>query len=169
MFVFDTSTAQAMACYMGDDDSCNSLGYNQGGGSANAGSVATVSGNAQQLAQQILDNNKISKTGRYVMEDLQNTAAGKPAYGNVNISLNILQFLADLGENTSYTITSITGAGSGHTSGSNHYSGHAVDLGCPLDEQAADESAKKYGLMAQNERCENTPGNEHMHYSKDGY
>lgn len=129
----------------------------------------TVSGDSQQLAQQVLDNNKVSKTGRYVTEDLSNTAAGKPAYGSVNISLNILQFLAELGNTTSYTITSITGAGSGHSSGSNHYSGNAVDLGCPMDESKADEVAKKYGLMAQNERCENTPGNEHMHYSKDGY
>ena len=42
MFVFDTSTAQAMACYMGDDQSCAALGYK---GSAETGSTVP-SGNA---------------------------------------------------------------------------------------------------------------------------
>jgi hypothetical protein len=154
--------------------------FQSGGQSAQSGgSAAAVSGDARQLAQQILNNNKISKTGRYVTEDLQHTANGVPAYGNVNIALNLLQFMAELGETTPFTITSITGAGCGHdiTNGvslcvsqggnSNHYFGKAVDFGCGFDEAKADEVAKKYGLMAQNERCDS--GINHSHFSKDGY
>jgi hypothetical protein len=139
---------------------------NNGGGAATVG-ASIVSGDAQQLAQEILANDKISKTGRYVMEDLQHTANGQPAYDDVSLDLKMLQFMAELGQTTPFTITSITGAGSGHSDGSNHYSGKAVDFGCGFDEAKADEVGKKYGYMADNERCDD--GIDHSHFSEDGF
>ncbi len=167
-YVADANTNTTMTCYFGVAESCAALGFaNSGGESSSSSSSTTISGDAQELAQQILDNDKISKVGRYVTEDFQNTADGKPAYGDVAIALNMLQFLAELGETTPYSITSLSGEGSGHSDGSNHYSGKAVDFGCGFDEKKADEIAKKYDLMAENERCDD--GVNHSHFSKDGY
>lgn len=129
----------------------------------------TVSGDAQQLAQEILDNKNIDLSAgnfcRYCEEDIKNMAQGKPAYGSVQIDINILKFLVDLGNHAHVDVNSITGEGSGHSSGSKHYTGNAIDFGCPVD-PIADSIAKKYGLMAENETCGNT---HHAHYSKDGF
>jgi len=130
----------------------------------------TISGDAQQLAQEILDNKNIELVNfcRYCIEDLENTAKGKHAYGSVDIDINILKFLADLGNQTPIDVNSITGEGSGHTAGSNHYIGKAVDFECPgVNEKIADEVGKKYGVKSNNERCDN--GTDHSHYSTDGH
>ncbi len=150
-------------------------GTPSGGGGGDAGAAGAVSGDAQQLAQQILGEDKVSKTGRYVMEDLKHTANGQPAYAQVNLDVKLLQFMAELGQTTPYVITSITGDGCGHSNdtcvtaggSSNHYIGKAVDFGCGFNEAKADEVAKKYGYMANNERCDH--GVDHSHFSPDGY
>ncbi len=163
--LFDNTVRGGMSArygYAGE----NALQNNQSTGASTVGTTI-ISGDAQQLAQEILANDKISKTGRYVMDDLKHTANGQPAYGDVTLDLKMLQFMADLGKTTPFTITSITGEGSGHTDGSNHYSGKAVDFGCGFDEAKADEIGKKYGYMADNERCDD--GIDHSHFSEDGF
>jgi len=136
-------------------------------------SDVTVSGSARELASQIIDNSSIDlndTTGatfcRYCIEDIKNTAAGKAAYDDVKLDINILKFLADLGEQTSVDVNSITGAGSGHSSGSNHYNGTAVDFGCSLDQGLADTVGKKYGVTRYT--GESCPGDGHWHYSTTG-
>lgn len=169
LFVFDTRTMLSIACYDGNNDACTELGVATTSGSS--GSSGEVSGDAQSLAQQILDNPDIDidegNFCRYCRQDIQNIADGKPAYGNVTIDINLLKFLVDLGNRTPINVNSITGEGSGHSSGSNHYSGKAVDFECGFNEKIADEVGKKYGYMANNERCDN--GVNHSHYSPDGY
>lgn len=111
---------KAIAAALGSDISNGGCGASAGGG--------TVTGSSKQLAQVILDNNKIGKSGRAVMSDLQNAAVGKPAYSNVYLDNSLLEILATLGQSHSYSISSITGQGSGHSNGSNHYIGGAADL-----------------------------------------
>lgn len=138
--------------------------------SDSAGNDSTqVSGDAQSLAAQLLDSDKVDITNycRYCREDLENTADGKPAYGNVTIDINMLKFLVDLSNNMDVNINSITGAGSGHSSGSNHYKGKGVDFECSMtDAKKMDEIAEKYGIKTNFERCDQ--GVNHWHYSIGG-
>jgi hypothetical protein len=150
-----------------DDNSTNSTG---GAVSGSAASGSTVSGSAQDLAQQILNNSKINLGCRHCKEDIQNTAQGNPAYASVNLDIGILKFLLDLASHGSVVVTSITGAGSGHSTGSNHYSGHAIDLECTgVGTQIGllDQTAAKYKGKNNGELCDrpNLLGNPlHDHY-----
>lgn len=178
LFVFDTNTIKAVSCYDGDDAACSDLSVNTGGSSGSSSS-AEVSGDAQSLAQEILENDNIdisaSNFCRYCEEDIKNTADGKPAYGNVTLDINILKFLVDAGKQMKVDVNSITGEGCGHASNtcksaggrSMHYEGKAVDLGCNgFDEGKMDEIGAKYGIKPYTaERCSN---NNHAHYSTNG-
>lgn len=82
---------------------------------------------------------------------------------DANIDMNVLKFLYSLSKHTNYKINSIVGQC--HSGGSNHYTGSAVDLGCPLDVKKADRIAKKYGLSRNSETCR---ANSHYHYSTNG-
>jgi hypothetical protein len=130
----------------------------------------TVSGDASQIAKQILDTRSIdlreSNFCRYCLEDIRNTAEGRPAFGNVHIDVNLLKFLLHLGRLTKVDVNSITGAGSGHSPTSNHYRGTAIDFGCSLDVEVADSIGSKYGITRYSgERC---PDDGHWHYSTTG-
>ncbi len=125
------------------------------GGSASP--TSSVSGDAQDLAKQILNNSNIDLVGRYTTNDIQNTADGKPAYNNVKLDIGILQFLLDAAGHGKVYVSSITGAGSGHSSGSNHYTGHAVDLKCQgvgTQVELLNQTAAKYHGSNNGERCD---------------
>ncbi len=87
-----------------------------------------ISGTVQELAQLILDDHNIDKSGREVMADLEEAARGDPSYNGKTLNANILAAILALSDEKP-SITSLTGNGSGHSSGSAHYSGNAVDLG----------------------------------------
>jgi D-alanyl-D-alanine carboxypeptidase len=134
-------------------------------------SNSTVSTDAKTLAAQILNNNKINISSgsfcRYCTEDIRNTANGNPAYGSVNLDIKLLQFLAELGQNNQVDVNSITGAGSGHSAGSNHYKGIAIDFGCNgISGDILDRIGAKYGIKSNFERCD--ANENHWHYSIGG-
>lgn len=135
-----------------------------------SGPASTPSGNAQELAKQILASPNIdlstSNYCRYCMEDITNTSNGQPAYGNVNLNINLLKFLLALSQTSKVNVNSITGAGSGHSEDSNHYIGIAVDLSCSVDLAKADQIASQYGIKRYSgEAC---PQDGHWHYSTTG-
>lgn len=103
-----------------------------GGSSSSASSSNSSStlpsGNAQDLAKQILANNKIHAIGRDVTTDLQDAAAGKPSSAGKALSQTLLALIAYMGQNHTFNITALESGGSGHTSGSYHYTGDAVDV-----------------------------------------
>lgn len=167
-------------------------GGGSGGGAAGGGGSA-VSGNAQQLAQQILDAAQAGSVTLNTLnisdqldhstprDNLQQTAAGQPAKtttscvtsirgaqpprASVNLNTNLLKFILELSKSTPIQINAL--AGQCHSSsGSNHYKGMAVDFGCPLDQSKADTIGKKYGISDQTgEYCSNSA---HFHYSVGG-
>jgi hypothetical protein len=89
---------------------------------------APVAGNAQQLAKQILNNPNIDLSGRLVQEDIQDAANGQPGTAGVMTSAAILKLIATVGQSHSVTISAIQSGGTGHTDGSLHYAGDAVDF-----------------------------------------
>ena len=93
-----------------------------------SGNITPVSGTAQQLAKQILNNPKISKSGKLVSEDLQDTANGQPGSSGQPLSAAILRLIATLGQSHSFDISALESGGTGHTNNSQHYSGDAVDI-----------------------------------------
>jgi hypothetical protein len=90
MFVFDTTTMKAAACYQGDDQSCIDLGAISSGssaaqsdaGSASEGTGSLPSGTAKQIAKQLIpyiNNGKITCVGfggNSGCSDITNTANG---------------------------------------------------------------------------------------------
>ena len=86
----------------------------------------------QTLAKQLLANPSVSKNGRVVSEDLNETADGGTAvtYNGVSYRLSpvILRSAIHLSYNHTMNISSITGNGTGHTNGSRHFYGDAMDF-----------------------------------------
>lgn len=177
-YIFDTQTMESAACYEGEEDACAKVGFtnsellaNESSGiSGPGGTSISPSGDAQQLAKQILENPNIDLSAanfcRYCTEDITNTAAGKPAYGNVALNVNLLRFLLELGQSMKVDVNSITGEGSGHSPNSNHYRGTAIDFECKLNGSVADAVGRKHGISATYERCDR--GDNHWHYSTTG-
>jgi hypothetical protein len=120
---------------------------------------------------------------------LQDIAAGKPAHlsthrptdpkqkpaycsyamprNTVQPDIRVLQFLADLGQAHTYTITALFGLCHSGAS-SSHHLGQAVDFGCPISDttlSSADTIGKKYGILHNYEQCSNKG---HWHYSIGG-
>jgi len=112
------------------DDGNLVLYVNSGGYSWNSGtsSGAVPSGNAQQLAQQILDNPRVIKSGRLVLTDLQDAAAGRVGTSGAAIKASILSAILTIAQNHTVTISAIESGGTGHSSDSRHYVGSAVDF-----------------------------------------
>jgi hypothetical protein len=109
------------------------------------------SGDAQQLAKEILANNKISyisaaDTTAHVSpkEDIEDAAAGKVGSAGVMTSTEVLRLIATVGQTHSVSISAIQSGGQGHCGGQSksscpndpHYTGDAVDFdildGTPL-------------------------------------
>jgi hypothetical protein len=80
------------------------------------------------LAQQLLSNSRVDKSGRCVSADLQDAAANKVSTGGTYLSARLLNLLVNLGQSHSFTISAIESCGTGHASGSRHYTGDAVDI-----------------------------------------
>lgn len=88
----------------------------------------SISGSVQELAQQILDDDNIAKIGREVAADLEEAASGQPSYDGKFLNAHILAAIIALSDEKP-SVTSLTGNGTGHSDGSAHYSGGAVDFG----------------------------------------
>jgi hypothetical protein len=157
-------------------------------GSESTDNSASVSGSTKELAQQILD---LSRDGKIVISDyssdpgsdrasrslasqqLEDLAAGKGARSTTRCGFDlpatitpdekILKFLVDLGQTEKYTLNSLFGQC--HSRTSNHYSGKAVDFGCPLNTGEADRVGQKYGVSHNFENCS---AHGHWHYSVGG-
>ena len=107
------------------------------------GSVSCASGTRAQLAQQILDNSRItlgtssSTPGGSPRQNMLDTAAGKPVKSGcfdfsrcdstVYLSTTMLQAMLQMAQNNSYYVTSL--GGGRHSAGSDHYKGRSLDLG----------------------------------------
>jgi peptidoglycan hydrolase-like protein with peptidoglycan-binding domain len=102
-----------------------------GSGSAGGGSGAPAppGGSAQSLAREILANGRIAKSGRLVLTDLQDAAAGRPATAGRPLSATLLRLIVALGRSHSLSITALESGGTGHAPNSYHYTGDAVDIG----------------------------------------
>jgi hypothetical protein len=160
-------------------------GTTPGSGTVKPVDPTPVSGAVQSLAQQILD---LSASGKISIIDyssnpssdradrslasqqLTDLAAGKQANlssrcitGSTNADLKLLSFLVDLAGYTKYSINSLFGQC--HSANSNHYSGKAVDFGCPLNTSQADTVGAKYGVSHNSESC---GSDSHWHYSVGG-
>lgn len=141
-WLLDTSTMEGYACSQGEDEqSCKDLGLDTGTstGGGTSSPVNPPSGNAQQLAQQILGNNNIdlSSYSSSVLQDVKDAAAGKPGTAGAMTSAALLQLIATIGQNHKVMITAIQSDGQGHCNDTPksacptdpHYNGDAVDFG----------------------------------------
>lgn len=109
--------------------------------------VTAVSGNAKQLAKQILANKNINMdVYSDVRKDVEDAAAGRPGTAGAMTSVAILKLIATVGKSHTVTVTAIQSSGTGHCwiggvphgPGSpygpcpfadQHYLGNAVDFG----------------------------------------
>jgi hypothetical protein len=155
-FILDTETMNAMACYEGDStdldvtQACSDSGFgaNLSGSTATTpittggtppSSGGTVSGDAQAIAQQILNNKNIDLVtySPTALQDVQAAAAGKPGTASVMTSAAILKLIASVGQSHRVLITAIQSGGQGHCNDTPksgcpndpHYTGDAVDFG----------------------------------------
>jgi hypothetical protein len=88
------------------------------------------SGDPRALAQQIINDPRINKSGRLVLSDLQAAAAGRPASAGKMLSATILRMIVVLAsQNHTMYITALESGHTGHAPNSYHYSGDAVDFG----------------------------------------
>jgi hypothetical protein len=86
-------------------------------------------GSAATYAKQILANANIDKqTGRLVLQDIEDAAAGRAATAGHPLSATLLSLIAYLGQHHSFTISALESGGTGHVANSYHYSGDAVDF-----------------------------------------
>lgn len=128
-------------------------------------SGGTVSGNVQELAEQILDSGNASfaydtvSSNGSTEEQLKRLASGKkaqttcPSVGthDVNVNPNILKFLVEATKKGKVGINALTDKC--HSGGSNHYKGTAVDLdlNSAVSADTLIEIAKKYGGVRNSE------------------
>jgi len=96
-----------------------------------------ATGNSQELAKEILANNKIDiSTGRLVKKDIQAAADGKVGTAGVMTSSAILQLIATLGKDHKVSVSAIQSGGTGHCGETSkahcpndpHYTGDGVDF-----------------------------------------
>jgi len=88
-----------------------------------------VTGDSAHLARQILANPRIAESGRLVLADLQDAAAGRSGTAGSPLSATLLRLIAVLGQRHSLVITALESGGTGHARNSYHYTGDAVDIG----------------------------------------
>jgi hypothetical protein len=135
MYLTDLSVAKSMACYEGlENSTCAELGFNPSPSSGQptpgtGGSLPT--GEAKDLAQQILDSGKVTGDSRY-MAQIQGIADGT---GDCYVNPTILGMIAALSTQFEMKISSLnrrcTGVLTASGEGSYHYrgqGGHAVDF-----------------------------------------
>ncbi|HKS51581.1 MAG TPA: hypothetical protein VJS67_06895 [Pseudonocardiaceae bacterium] len=156
--------------------------------------VATADTSAANFARQILaerDQGKISiadysaepardRADRSLTsQQLEDIAAGQPAHLSTRCSyaaqyppsksiepdVRVLQFLADLGQQSPYKINVLFGQCHRAGASSLHHQGKAVDLGCPLNTTTPDSVGRQYGVTRNSETC---AADQHVHYSVGG-
>jgi len=143
LFIFDSRTMDAYACYDGDDEICQQTGENGAtsapspgaGGIPAAGGSATVTiGSVKALAQKLLDykdQGKYSCDNPGDCQDLQNVVNGQPIGRQCGVDtfdpkiLQLLIYLIDSG----YKIGTFALCGDHHDDGPNgHHGGKAADI-----------------------------------------
>jgi hypothetical protein len=95
-------------------------------GNPSTGTLPT--GDVRTLAQQVLDNSNILKTGRLVRQDLEDAVAGRPSSAGEPLSAKMLAVLLELAKTTTFSLTALESGGTGHSSTSHHYRGTAADI-----------------------------------------
>ncbi len=128
-WLLDTPTLEGWLCGEDlDQQSCQDLGL---GNTSNVNStVNPAAGTAQQIAQQILNNPNVTyECGSSAQDDIKLAAQGKPGTAGAPISKAILQLIATIGQSHKVCVSALESYGQGHTTGSYHYTGDAVDFG----------------------------------------
>jgi hypothetical protein len=91
-------------------------------------------GNAQQLAQSILNNSNISTqvlsttSGQFVTYDLTQQASGGIPSNGVPLRADLLAVLNYIAQSFSFHISALESGGTGHSNSSAHYQGWAADI-----------------------------------------
>jgi hypothetical protein len=134
IYLADAVTAEGLDCYEGSgqsDQSCGDLGLSSSSAPSTEQPSSAVSGDAKHLADLILNNKNIDLTclSASVKQDVESAAQGKPGTAGAMTSSVILNLIATVGQSHKLCVTAIQSGGQGHTSGSYHYSGDAVDFG----------------------------------------
>lgn len=93
------------------------------------------------------------------------TNNGSGAGRSTGADVNVLKFLVALGNTTNYSLNSLFGQC--HSAGSRHYSGQAVDFGCPFNTSVGDSVGNQYGVSRLASEACGGAGN-HYHYSVGG-
>lgn len=156
--------------------------------------AASAQTSAAALARQILDardQGKISivdysadpardRADRSLAsQQLEDIAAGQPAHLSTRCSyaaqyppsrtvapdVRVLQFLAELGQQSTYKLNVLFGQCHKAGAHSMHHQGKAVDLGCPLNTTTPDTVGNKYDVKRNSETC---AADQHFHYSAGG-
>ena len=117
-----------------------------------AGPAKPPLGSAASYASQILANSSIIKSGRLVQTDLQDAAAGRVGSSGAPLSATLLSLIAGLGQKHTVTLTALESGGTGHTAGSLHYSGDAVDIGALDGATVTGRNAPSITIIVQLER-----------------
>jgi hypothetical protein len=128
MPVWDTRTSGNAGAGLELQNDGNAVVYAQGHIAKWANGVQVSGQSAQALAQQILANSNIDKSGRLVLSDLQAAASGRPASAGTPLSATLLRMIATLGQNHTLTISALESGGTGHAANSLHFAGEAVDI-----------------------------------------
>jgi hypothetical protein len=98
--------------------------------SASSDPIEAASGNAQQLAQQILANKNVTyDCGSSGQDDIKDAAAGKPGTAGAPLNPEILKLIATIGQTHQVCVSALESYHQGHSSDSYHYTGDAVDFG----------------------------------------
>ena len=155
LFVFDTRTMKAVACFEGEEDVCQELGPSATSSSDDGSSVAPSnsalpSGEPKDLAKQIVDSPKITGDPRY-MAQIKAIANGDES---CHVNPTILSLLVLISEKHTIYITSLnrrcTGVITPSGEGSYHYreqGGHAVDIGIVDGTASTGSGAKDIKLL----------------------
>lgn len=136
LFVLDTRTMKAAACYSGEADACEqdqdlAAGSGGGGGTVGSGPV----GDAQDIAKKVLANTNVSY--QYdARQDVELAAKGENGTCNKPIDPRPLQLVLDIAQQHTVAVSAFESHCSGHMANSYHYDGKAVDL-ANIDGQVA--------------------------------
>jgi hypothetical protein len=133
-YIADTIAMKSLTCLENiDEAACSELGFSSGSTAGGGGDGSLPDGDGPQLAQMIIDNPNI---GNDYSDQLQNIVdTGKPCPDinpDFTIDPELLRVIAALGENNSFTISSLhrgcTGSTVGAGDGSLHWQGKAADI-----------------------------------------
>jgi hypothetical protein len=113
---------------VGSDGGIFSFGNAQYYGNVTVTAPSSPTGSTAQLAQQVLNNSNIALTGRCVRDDIVYASQGHPSTAGTLLSPKLLSDLLAIASSQKVVVTAIESCGSGHTAGSNHYRGTALDL-----------------------------------------